>query len=349
MIDKQRVIAAHTCTNTYKLLTSDVVVLNVPVNPERTACHLMEASKPIDPVALAGSCHLSRSGPAVENGDGGFQPPFSGKYVFDRIIPLPDDFSCSSTAFRLSDFIKAYHHTNKLSKPECTACCLMEAPDPLDSVALAGCCHRRRSGPAVELGDGVFQPSTSEGLQEHCILPSPDDIGCRHGEPSECSTPCIDDISNGLSPIPERTAYCVMEAPSPLDPVVLAGSSRLSRSGPVVESGDGVFQPPDTGKYAFNRTVPLPDVPACSSSATRHSDDLHQNLRIYYQNVRGLRTKIDDFYLAVGEKEYDVIVLTETWLDECIFSSQLFGNNFSVFRTDRQPLNSKKIEEVEFS
>lgn len=35
-------------------------------------------------------------------------------------------------------------------------------------------------------------------------------------------------------------------------------------------------------------------------------------LRIYCQNVRGLWTKIGDFFLAISEHDYDVIVLTET-------------------------------------
>ena len=58
--------------------------------------------------------------------------------------------------------------------------------------------------------------------------------------------------------------------------------------------------------------------------------------------MRGLRTKIDPFYLAVSEAEYDVIVLTETWLDDRIYSAQLFGSLYTVFRTDRSQLNSRK-------
>lgn len=71
----------------------------------------------------------------------------------------------------------------------------------------------------------------------------------------------------------------------------------------------------------------------CSSS---------NNLLIYYQNVRGLRTKIDDFYLATAESKFDVIVLTETWLDERIYSAQLFGSQYTVFRNDRNQENSTK-------
>lgn len=70
--------------------------------------------------------------------------------------------------------------------------------------------------------------------------------------------------------------------------------------------------------------------------ATRHK------LSFFYQNVRGLRTKIDDFFIAVSACQYDVIVLTETWLDEVILSPQLFGNSYTVFRNDRNQRNSSK-------
>ena len=46
--------------------------------------------------------------------------------------------------------------------------------------------------------------------------------------------------------------------------------------------------------------------------------------------------------MAVLEGEYDIIVLTETWLDDRIYSSQLFGEKYTVFRTDRSHLNSRK-------
>lgn len=63
---------------------------------------------------------------------------------------------------------------------------------------------------------------------------------------------------------------------------------------------------------------------------------------MYYQNVRGLRTKIDSFFLAASDTKYDLIVLTETWLDGCILSTQLFDSSFTVYRTIRDALNSIK-------
>ncbi|XP_055543189.1 uncharacterized protein LOC129728762 [Wyeomyia smithii] len=63
---------------------------------------------------------------------------------------------------------------------------------------------------------------------------------------------------------------------------------------------------------------------------------------IYYQNVRGVRTKIDDLLLAATDSNYDVIILTETGLSDCIDSLQIFGSSYNVFRCDRSRINSNK-------
>lgn len=61
---------------------------------------------------------------------------------------------------------------------------------------------------------------------------------------------------------------------------------------------------------------------------------------IYYQNSRGLNTKIVDFSLSLLASDYDVITLTETWLRSNVDSCELFGNAYCVYRCDRSPLNS---------
>lgn len=47
---------------------------------------------------------------------------------------------------------------------------------------------------------------------------------------------------------------------------------------------------------------------------------------------------MEDFFLAVSEMEYDVVVLTETWLNDQHLSTQLFGNSYTVHRDDRDPV-----------
>nr|CAH7742421.1 unnamed protein product [Callosobruchus chinensis] len=51
--------------------------------------------------------------------------------------------------------------------------------------------------------------------------------------------------------------------------------------------------------------------------------------------MEGLRTKTVDFSLAVLTKDYDIIVITETWPAKGISSTELFDHRYQVFRRDR--------------
>lgn len=62
---------------------------------------------------------------------------------------------------------------------------------------------------------------------------------------------------------------------------------------------------------------------------------------LYYQNVRGLRTKTSEFRNRVCSCDHSVIALTETSLNSSIFDSELFDSSkYTVYRTDRSELNS---------
>lgn len=69
------------------------------------------------------------------------------------------------------------------------------------------------------------------------------------------------------------------------------------------------------------------------------------SLNIYYQNVRGLRTKTNDFSRNLSCYNYDIVILTETWLLSSITSSELFDDRYTVYRRDRTTtvLNTKSI------
>lgn len=56
---------------------------------------------------------------------------------------------------------------------------------------------------------------------------------------------------------------------------------------------------------------------------------------IFYQNVRGLRTKTIEIYNAISSSEYDVIALTETWLDSDILDSEIVNSDYNLYRCDR--------------
>ena len=60
------------------------------------------------------------------------------------------------------------------------------------------------------------------------------------------------------------------------------------------------------------------------------------NLNIYYQNVRSLGNKYDEFLTASSLCEYDIIGLTETWLRNEISNSEFIDTSeYHVFRQDR--------------
>lgn len=60
------------------------------------------------------------------------------------------------------------------------------------------------------------------------------------------------------------------------------------------------------------------------------------DLHCAYQNVRGLNTKLNTFYVSASYSDYDVIGVTESWCTPAIASSEIFDNNqYSVYRQDR--------------
>lgn len=66
-------------------------------------------------------------------------------------------------------------------------------------------------------------------------------------------------------------------------------------------------------------------------------------LNIFYQNIHSIRGRIDDFNSRLHLLDsYDIIVLSETWLDESINDSELQLQNYDIFRCDRSILTSSK-------
>jgi len=55
----------------------------------------------------------------------------------------------------------------------------------------------------------------------------------------------------------------------------------------------------------------------------------------YYQNVRGLRTKINVIKCSVSSFFYDYIILSETWLNEEFNDNELGFSQYNIFRCDR--------------
>ena len=64
-------------------------------------------------------------------------------------------------------------------------------------------------------------------------------------------------------------------------------------------------------------------------------------VRLFYQNVRGLRTKLGAFNLSALAQQHHAICISETWLDDAILYSEL-PEGYSTFRCDRDRDASRK-------
>jgi Reverse transcriptase (RNA-dependent DNA polymerase) len=58
-------------------------------------------------------------------------------------------------------------------------------------------------------------------------------------------------------------------------------------------------------------------------------------VNIYYQNVRGLRTKLNLLQCNVSLSSYDILIFTETWLTDDYHDSELGLTNYAIYRRDR--------------
>lgn len=60
-----------------------------------------------------------------------------------------------------------------------------------------------------------------------------------------------------------------------------------------------------------------------------------KEILLFYQNVRGLRSKVATFYKNVHQCLSDIIALTETFLTSSVlFHAELFPPGYKVFRKD---------------
>ncbi len=81
-----------------------------------------------------------------------------------------------------------------------------------------------------------------------------------------------------------------------------------------------------------------------SVPSTTSDVDKGRKLKIYYQNVRGLKMKTKKFLSNLLLSSYDVILLCETWLRPDIFTSELFDDSYIVYRKDRDNAAIGKVD-----
>ena len=61
-------------------------------------------------------------------------------------------------------------------------------------------------------------------------------------------------------------------------------------------------------------------------------------------NFCGIRSKVADLAVSLDTYNPDVVIGTETHLDDSVHSQELFPQTFSVFRKDRNIGNSSRGE-----
>lgn len=64
-------------------------------------------------------------------------------------------------------------------------------------------------------------------------------------------------------------------------------------------------------------------------------------INLYYQNVRGIRSKTVAFRLGILSENYDIVAITETWLNDSVLNAELFPPGYQVFRRDRSTGQSR--------
>jgi hypothetical protein len=58
-------------------------------------------------------------------------------------------------------------------------------------------------------------------------------------------------------------------------------------------------------------------------------------IRIFYHNCSGIRTKIKNLYIDAKSCNFNVLILTESWLNSSFKDEEVLDDNWSIFRNDR--------------
>jgi hypothetical protein len=82
-----------------------------------------------------------------------------------------------------------------------------------------------------------------------------------------------------------------------------------------------------------------------ASPSNSNSGSLHvgsSNFEIFYQNVRGLRTKSTERFNTVCSLHYEIICLTETRLNKSFSTHNYFPGTYTAYRSDRDCLDKSR-------
>ena len=74
---------------------------------------------------------------------------------------------------------------------------------------------------------------------------------------------------------------------------------------------------------------------SCPPCCSRQTNRSRKPLSVLYANARSIVNKKHLLDLELSKRPFDIIVLTETHLDDSISDAEIFAENYSVFRRDR--------------
>lgn len=68
---------------------------------------------------------------------------------------------------------------------------------------------------------------------------------------------------------------------------------------------------------------------------TKNQEKSGKSFELYYQNVRGLRTKLDEFSLGISCSNADLFAITETGCNKSIHDAEMIPQGYTILRCDR--------------
>ncbi|XP_053681571.1 uncharacterized protein LOC128732349 [Sabethes cyaneus] len=234
----------------------------------------------------------------------------------------------------------------------------MEAPNPPAAVETFPPAYISRSGPVCGCGSQGFQtPTLGKYITlnryfsaDAVYVSSSSTTGLPILEVQPADFRRLDAPASFSQPTYTGTPGCTvvgtMDAPDLPAAVESFQPATSSRPGPACGSSGRGVQNPLPGKFVIIDSRPTGDSYSASSPSLRNQEPYNrtepQHIHCYYQNVGGMNTSAVDYLLACSDSPYEIIVLTETWLDNRTCSRQIFGPNYEVFRCDRSIHNSRK-------
>ena len=73
----------------------------------------------------------------------------------------------------------------------------------------------------------------------------------------------------------------------------------------------------------------------CSPSHNSRIDSFNNPITCCYYNARSLVNKLSKFQSLIYSSNYDIVLVSETWLSDSIFDQEILPTNYCIFRKDR--------------